>query len=175
MNYNNVTGEIVYDDNKINYTIVINAETLTANMTVQTYTKSNGTSTYRPPDIYVLINNTPLIIPNLLVDGVTSTNWTYNNSGSTTINYKKDGSLDLNLAFTYKTNGSYPNESFDENGYRISWIENTLSSVDMPVISSIQYKVNNTWKNVFAWVKKNGTWKRCLVWKKINGVWKRGN
>ena len=158
MNYNNITGEIVYDLDKINYTIAINTENLTATITVQFYEKSRTEDTpYQGLDnLYVLINGTPLIINNPLYPNTTaSTNWTYINSGSTTIDYKKDGTLDLSLAITYKTRGPYPNAAFDENGYRILWIEATTTNVEMPIISSIQYKINNTWKNVNSWIKVN--------------------
>lgn len=41
-------------------------------------------------------------------------------------------------------------------------------------ISNGHVKINNTWKNAFAWIKTNAGWKRCIMWKKINGVWKKG-
>lgn len=176
MNYNNITGEIVYDNNKITYTIAINQETLKATINVQFYEKADteGTLYQGLDNLYVLINGTSLIINNpLYPNTTTSTSWTYINSGSTTIDYKKDGTLDLDLAITYKTKGSYPNSLFDENGYRISWIENTTTNVEMPVISAIQYKVNNAWKDVNSWFKVNGSWKHCFIWKKISGVWKK--
>lgn len=177
MNYNNITGEIVRgDNNKITYTIAINQETLKATINVQFYEKADTEGVlYQGIDIlYVLINGTPLIINNpLFPNTTTSTSWTYINSGSTTIDYKKDGTLDLVLAITYKTSGSYPNSVFDENGYNIFWIKNSTTNVEMPVISAIQYKVNNAWKDVNSWFKVNGSWKHCFIWKKISGVWKK--
>lgn len=44
----------------------------------------------------------------------------------------------------------------------------------LPNISNGHIKVNNVWKNAFAWMKILGVWKRCTIWMKINGVWKRG-
>ena len=41
-------------------------------------------------------------------------------------------------------------------------------------ISNGHIKINNTWKNAFAWFKTSTGWKRCIIWKKINGVWKKG-
>lgn len=178
-NYQTITGEIVKEDstsgNKVTYSAVVDTVNFKTNITFNYYEKG---SNYAGLDaIYITNNGIPLVQINnpYYPRSGGSSGWNYINNGSISVPYKGDGTLTLNLAMTYKTRGSYPNELFDENGLRIDWINDYKSTVNLPTLYSTKYKIAGIWKNAFAWLKINGIWKHCIVWKKINGTWKKGS
>ena len=180
-NYQTITGELVRETSspitgdKIVYSATVDPTNLRANIMFYYYEKG---STYAGLNkIYILNNGSELLSitnPNY-PSGPSSDSWTLMSTGSTTVPYNNDGTLSLNLAITYKTNGTYPNELFDENGFRRSWITDTQTTVALPNLYSAKYKHNNTWKDANVWLKINGVWKNCMLWKKINGMWKKGS